>query len=139
MPPPGHTDGTFLNLQFLSINIYICYDCLSVLPFLSKNTSTLKELTMIPETKEIEEQLKPIIINSLRIDDWLPEEMTGDTRLLEGDLEIDSVDILQLIIDIEKHFKIKLVSGEFDRDAWLTVSSLAEAIGSKMREATGKG
>ena len=89
---------------------------------------------MTPDVQEIKDQLKPIIIHSLRIDDISPEEMEDDTRLLEGDLEIDSVDILQLIIDIEKKFNIKLVSGRFDRSAWLTVSTLAEAICSKIRE-----
>lgn len=84
------------------------------------------------DLQEIMAQLKPLIIKSLRIDDLLPEQLEDDMRLLDGEFEIDSVDILQLIIDIEKKFSIKLVSGRFDRDSWLTINSLAEAIQNKM-------
>ena len=94
---------------------------------------------MTSDVQEIKDQLKPIIISSLRIEDLSPEDITDDTRLLEGDLEIDSVDILQLIIDIEKKFNIKLVTGRFDQDAWETVSTLAETIYSKMCEAEKQG
>ena len=48
--------------------------------------------------------------------------------------EIDSIDILQLIVDIEKKFGIKLVSGRFDRSAWQTIDTLSSAIHAKMTE-----
>jgi acyl carrier protein len=86
------------------------------------------------DIEEIKSQLRPLIIKSLRIDDASPEQIDDNMRLLDGDWEIDSVDILQLIIDIEKHFAIKLVSGRFDRDAWRTIHTLAEAIQSKMKD-----
>lgn len=89
---------------------------------------------MALDVQQIKSQLKPLIIGSLRITGVSPEQMDDEMRLLDGDLEIDSVDILQLIIDIEKKFEIKLVSGRFDRDAWQTVSTLANAIQSKMQE-----
>jgi acyl carrier protein len=86
------------------------------------------------DVQEIKSQLKPLIISSLRITDISVEQMVDDMRLLDGDIEIDSVDILQLIIDIEKKFNIKLVSGRFDRDAWQSVNTLAEAIKAKMEQ-----
>jgi len=86
------------------------------------------------DVREIKAQLKPLIISSLRITEVSPDQMDDNMRLLDGDFEIDSVDILQLIIDIEKKFEIKLVSGRFDRDAWLSVNTLAEAIKSKMQQ-----
>jgi len=46
------------------------------------------------------------------------EDLSDDQQLLEGDLEIDSIDILQLILEIERRFGIKLVEGEFDENAW---------------------
>ncbi|HME57715.1 MAG TPA: phosphopantetheine-binding protein, partial [Terracidiphilus sp.] len=63
-------------------------------------------------------QLKEIIITGLRIKDRTPEDLSDDQQLLGGDLEIDSIDILQLILEIERRFKIKLVDGEFDESAW---------------------
>jgi acyl carrier protein len=92
---------------------------------------------MVLDQKEIKEQLKPLILSSLRITDTTPAQMDDDMRLLDGDWEIDSIDILQLIVDIEKKFGIKLVSGRFDRSAWQTINTLSSAIQAKMTESVG--
>ncbi len=84
--------------------------------------------------QEIKTQLKPLILTSLRITDIAPEEFTDDRALLDGDLEIDSIDILQLIVEIERKYGIKLVTGKFDRAAWCNVNSLAAAILAKIEE-----
>lgn len=89
----------------------------------------------IMERKEIRDQLKPLILSSLRMDDLTPADLSDDQPLLDGDLEIDSVDILQLVLDIERHFGIKLVTAEFEREAWKTLDSLAVTIQEKLREA----
>jgi acyl carrier protein len=82
--------------------------------------------------EEIKEQLKPLILTSLRITEIRPEEFGDDRPLLDGDLEIDSIDILQLIVDIEKKYGIRLVTGKFDREAWRDVNSLAAAVLAKV-------
>lgn len=89
---------------------------------------------MIMDHKKIVEQLKPLILSSLRITDATPADMADDMRLLDGDWEIDSIDILQLIVEIEKMFGIKLVSGRFDRSAWQTIGTLASAIQAKVKD-----
>ncbi len=81
---------------------------------------------------EIKDQLKPLILTSLRIPDVTPEDLADEQALLGGDLEIDSIDILQLIVEIERKFGIKLVTGKFDREAWRTVNTLATAIQEKL-------
>jgi len=80
----------------------------------------------------VKEQLKPIILKSLRITDLTPEDLADDQPLLGGDLEIDSIDILQLILEIERHFGIKLVGAKFDEKAWESINALAATIESKM-------
>jgi acyl carrier protein len=91
---------------------------------------------MILDHKEIVEQLKPLILSSLRITDATPAEMNEDMRLLDSNWEIDSIDILQLIVEIEKNFGIKLVSGRFDRSVWQTIGTLAFAIQAKMKDSS---
>jgi acyl carrier protein len=51
--------------------------------------------------------------------------------LLGGDLEIDSIDILQLILEIERRFGIKLVDGELDESDWRSIKTLAAAVEAK--------
>jgi len=40
---------------------------------------------------------------------------------------------MQLILEIERHFGIKLVAGKFDPSVWKDVTSLAAAIEEKMK------
>ena len=87
------------------------------------------------ERKEIRDQLKSLILNSLRMEDLTPADLPDDQPLLDGNLEIDSVDILQLVLDIERHFGIQLVTAEFQREAWKTLDSLAATIEEKIQEA----
>jgi len=82
--------------------------------------------------ENIRQQLKVIIIQGLRIKDRTPESLRDEERLMDGDLEIDSIDILQLILEIERHFGIKLVDGDFDMAAWESIDTLAAAVDSKL-------
>ena len=78
------------------------------------------------------QQLKEIIIIGLRIKDRAPEDLSDNQQLLGGDLEIDSIDILQLILEIERRFGIKLVDGEFDESSWQSIATLAAAVETKV-------
>jgi acyl carrier protein len=82
--------------------------------------------------KNVKQQLKSIIIQGLRITDRDPESLQDDEPLLDGDLRIDSIDILQLILEIERYFGIKLVDGEFDKTAWETINTLAATVEAKL-------
>jgi len=82
--------------------------------------------------ENIKQQLRLIIIQGLRITDRGPEGLRDDEPLLGGDLGIDSIDILQLILEIERHFGIKLVDGEFDKSSWETIDTLAATVEAKL-------
>lgn len=82
--------------------------------------------------ENIKQQLKIIIIQGLRIKDRGPDSLRDDQRLIGGDLEIDSIDILQLILEIERHFGIKLVDGDFDEAAWESIDTLAASVELKL-------
>jgi acyl carrier protein len=83
----------------------------------------------------VKEQLKPIILKSLRITDLTPEDLRDDQPLIGGELEIDSIDILQLVLEIERHFGIKLVQANFNQKHLESVNALAAIIESKVAEA----
>ncbi|HEY0308325.1 MAG TPA: phosphopantetheine-binding protein [Acidobacteriaceae bacterium] len=82
----------------------------------------------------VKEELKSLIISGLRIKHMSPADLSDEEPLLDGKLEIDSIDILQLILEIERHFGIKLVDGEFDASAWQSIHSLATAIEAKIAQ-----
>jgi acyl carrier protein len=82
--------------------------------------------------ENIKQQLKLIVIQGLRITDRGPEGLQDDEPLLGGDLGIDSIDILQLVLEIERHFGIKLVDGEFNKKPWESINTLAATVESKL-------
>ena len=81
--------------------------------------------------ENITQQLKEIMIAGLRIKDRTAADLSDDQQLLGGDLEIDSIDILQLILEIERRFGIKLVDGELDESDWRSIKTLAAAVEAK--------
>ena len=81
----------------------------------------------------IEATLKELLIRALRIEDMTPDQLSADQPLLDGEIEIDSIDILQLILEIEKSFGIKLVTGEFARGEWETIGTLAAAVEARLQ------
>jgi acyl carrier protein len=95
----------------------------------NKGCAILPPTSIMPTVKD---QLKPIILKSLRITDMTPEDLRDDQPLLGGELEIDSVDILQLVLEIERHFGIKLVEANFDQKHFESLNTLASIIESKV-------
>ena len=93
----------------------------------------LRKRTMMANVKE---QLKPIILNSLRITDMTPADLRDDQPLLGGELEIDSIDVLQIVLEIQRHFGINVVQGNFNQKHLESINSLASIIESKMAEAS---
>lgn len=79
------------------------------------------------------EQLKRVIVKSLRLADVSPADLADNQPLMGGDLEIDSIDTMQLILEIERQFGIKLISGKFDPSVWKDVNSLAAAVDEKLK------
>jgi acyl carrier protein len=98
------------------------------LTFSPRNTP--KE-SAVESTKD---QLKQVIIKSLRLTDQTAATLRDDQPLIGGDLEIDSIDTMQLILEIERHFGIKLVSGKFDPTVWKDVNTLTAVIEEKLKE-----
>jgi acyl carrier protein len=86
----------------------------------------------------IRRQVKEVLVRALRIEDIAPDRLPDDQALLGGDIDIDSIDMLQLILEIEKTFEIKLVSGQFDRAQWATIDTLADAIEKKLQASPGR-
>jgi acyl carrier protein len=85
--------------------------------------------------ESFQQQLRQIIARGLRLTDDAAASIRDDQPLLGGELEIDSIDILQIILEIERHFGIKLVTGKFEREEWASIDCLAATIQARMAEA----
>ncbi len=55
---------------------------------------------------------------------WPIEEITIETPLFDGGLEIDSIGFLEAVLALEKQLDVRLRSEDLDEDALATVGSL---------------
>ena len=80
-------------------------------------------------------KLKELLVETLNLPDISPEEI-GDTQsLFESDLELDSIDALELVMAVERTFGVKVKSSEESREALKDIETLAAFVEAKQAEA----
>ena len=73
-------------------------------------------------------ELKVKIVEVLNLMDVRPEDIDEDAQLVGGELEIDSIDVLEMVIMIEKDYGVRIDSRELGVKVFATLGTLAEYI-----------
>jgi acyl carrier protein len=76
-------------------------------------------------------ELKKQIIECLKLQDITPEQISDDAPLFGTGLGLDSIDALELVVMLEKHYGIVIKDIETGRPAFQSVRTLADFIESK--------
>jgi acyl carrier protein len=76
-------------------------------------------------------ELKVKIIGVLSLLDVTPEDIGDDDRLVGGDLGIDSIDVLELVLMLEKDYGVKIESKEMGMEAFASVRAMAKFVQKK--------
>jgi acyl carrier protein len=76
-------------------------------------------------------ELKIKIIGVLSLLDVRPEDIGDDDRLVGGDLGIDSIDVLELVLMLEKDYGVKIESKEMGMEAFASVRAMAGFVEKK--------
>ena len=77
---------------------------------------------------ELIEQLKSQIVECLNIEDVDPKDIDENESLYGEGLGLDSIDVLELIVMIEKEYGLKIKSAESGKKVFMTVRSISEYI-----------
>jgi acyl carrier protein len=72
--------------------------------------------------------LKVKIIESLNLEDITPEDIDPNEGLFGEGLGLDSIDALELIVMLEKHYGIKIEDPKAGKKIFTSVTSIAEFI-----------
>ena len=73
-------------------------------------------------------ELKQRIIESLRLQDLTPAQIADEAPLFGSGLGLDSIDALELVVMLEKHYGIVIKDIEEGRPAFQSVRTLADFI-----------
>jgi acyl carrier protein len=79
-------------------------------------------------------ELKVNIIKTLGLIDVTPEDIKDDSPLVGGDTGIDSIDVLELVMMIEKDYGVKIDSKELGAKVFASVRALATYIFNNQRQ-----
>jgi acyl carrier protein len=73
-------------------------------------------------------EVKKLIIDSLRIEGMIPEEIETDAPLFGEGLGLDSIDALQLVVAMEKDYGVVVPDANVGAIVFQSVRSMAKFI-----------
>ncbi|MDP2645207.1 MAG: phosphopantetheine-binding protein [Desulfobacterales bacterium] len=79
-------------------------------------------------------ELKVKIVEVLNLTDVQPADINEDEQLVGGNLDIDSIDVLEIVIMVEKDYGVKIDTRELGLKVLATLRTLAEYISENPRE-----
>lgn len=82
-------------------------------------------------TNPVLNEVISVIRNSVNLHHLEPSRFTPETSLRDGGLELDSVDILEVIVAVEHHFKVKVEDAEMGKKYFRTIGTITDLISSK--------
>ena len=90
---------------------------------------------MSPATPELKEQVKQALVRSLRLP--IPPEEIGDTTPLFGEgLGLDSIDVLELVLELERSFGVSITDEQTGTKVLRSVQAIADFIADQRSKST---
>lgn len=79
----------------------------------------------------LKRELKQYLIQDLRLEGVRPEEIADEAPLFVEGLGLDSLDAVELVVIIQKHFGVAVRDMEEAKRVFVSISALAEFIAAR--------
>jgi acyl carrier protein len=80
------------------------------------------------ELQPIRAKLKELFATGLSLEGVKPQDIGDDQPLFEGGLGLDSLDAVEIVVLLQRHFGIQIKDMEMGRKIFKNVNTLAEYI-----------
>lgn len=80
------------------------------------------------EKENLVEELKALIVKSLKLEDVLPAEIDPAAPLFGSGLGLDSIDALELVVALEKTYGIRIPDEDVGKEAFASINALAAYV-----------
>ncbi len=81
---------------------------------------------------DVRQRLKQVIVADLNLEEITPEQIRDDEVLFGEGIGLDSLDAVELVVVVKKHFGIEIKDMTEGRAAFASVDSLARFIEERM-------
>lgn len=81
--------------------------------------------------EETLQRLAKVLVEGLHLQPLTPQDIDPDEPLFGGRLDLDSVDALELVMEIERNFGVQLQDDEESRKILHSLRTIAEHIGAR--------
>lgn len=80
--------------------------------------------------EEIRLEVKKLIIETLKFENVRPEDIIDDVSFFSGEntIKIDSIDVIELVVSIQKKFNVKIDDQNLAKDVINTVNSISQFV-----------
>ena len=72
--------------------------------------------------------VKSLIITSVNLHHMDPATINDETSLREGGLELDSVDILEVVVAVEQQYGVKINDADVGKKYFRTIGTIADYL-----------
>lgn len=80
------------------------------------------------ELAEIRQKLKLLLVENLNLQGVTAEQIKDDGPLFGGDIGLDSLDAVEIVVILQRHFGVEIKDMDVGRKVFQSVNSLADYV-----------